>query len=75
MRNVKPQCADCNSWKEGRKYEFGEYLKQEYGPNIIRELKLKASEHFNPDYYGMQEHIDHYRNKFNLMIKQAGLKK
>ena len=41
-RNVQFQCRVCNRWQEGRKYEFGKYLIDEYGEGIIDELNKLA---------------------------------
>ena len=41
-RNCAPQCRTCNRFEEGRKYEFGKYLVEKYGEEIIEELRTLA---------------------------------
>lgn len=41
-RNVFPQCRTCNRFEEGRKYEFGKFLVERFGPGIIDELRVAA---------------------------------
>lgn len=36
--NCRPQCATCNTFKEGRKDLFALKLEEEYGPGILQEL-------------------------------------
>ena len=43
-RNVFPQCRTCNRFEEGRKYEFGKFLVEKFGPNIIDELRNLSHE-------------------------------
>lgn len=41
-RNCGPQCPTCNMWESGRGYEFGKYLVEKYGEQVIDELNSLA---------------------------------
>ena len=44
IRNVKPQCKQCNRYNEGRLKVFELELIKEYGPDIIEELHNKKND-------------------------------
>jgi len=73
FKNVNCQCYKCNKELSGNKYEYAEYLKTIYGPDIIVELKIQASKPFNPMIYDMEYHIKLYRDLVKKLKKEKGV--
>lgn len=42
LRNLKPQCVQCNHYKSGNLGVYAERLLKEYGQNWIDQLRAKA---------------------------------
>ena len=40
--NVGTQCVTCNTFHEGRQFEFSQFLNKKYGPGTADELLLKS---------------------------------
>ncbi len=50
LRNIRPQCAKCNTYEEGRHEVFEERLKQDIGDANVDDLKKLR------DFYGYTKH-------------------
>lgn len=38
-RNVHAQCKDCNAFNQGRQLDYGDYMREKYGQEVIDELR------------------------------------
>ena len=43
LRNVRPQCTQCNSWHEGEHWKFRQVLVAEIGEREVQAIELLAS--------------------------------
>ena len=68
-KNVKPQCYQCNSNKEGSQYRFAMNLDKLYGPGTAAKLELKGTMSFNEDIFDMKKTIKYYREKVKHLRK------
>lgn len=62
-RNVWPQCRTCNRFEEGRKYEFGKFLVEQFGEGIIHELREAAHQIKRFTEPELQELINRFRKE------------
>ena len=42
LRGIHPQCFACNCMKHGNKVEYYKFMLEEYGQEVIDELRAKA---------------------------------
>ena len=40
--NTGVQCVKCNTFSEGRQYDFGKYLDQKYGEGTAEKMNIKS---------------------------------
>lgn len=67
-RNCNPQCKYCNRYNEGRKYEYGEFLKKKYDeqmPDLLTFLGNKPKQ-FAP--HEIEALISHYKGIVSKLI-------
>lgn len=62
-RNVQFQCRSCNRFYEGKKYEFGKWLVEKYGEDIIDELNQLAHQPKRFKVLELQELIEELRKE------------
>jgi len=74
VENVHPQCYNCNTNLGGNQYEYSLFLDEKYGQGTAQKLKIKSTKHFNPDIFGMEAHIKHYRDLVKVLKKSKGIK-
>jgi len=43
LRNLRPQCVECNKWREGEHWKFRQVLVEELGEQEVQSLELLAS--------------------------------
>lgn len=43
-QNVAPQCAGCNTFKEGQQFKFSKWIDRTYGEGTADELLRKSNE-------------------------------
>ena len=41
-RNTGPQCCDCNTFQEGRQFQFSKYINATYGDGTAEEMLFKS---------------------------------
>ena len=39
LRDIHPQCANCNVWQRGNLHAYYDYMLDTYGQDVIDELK------------------------------------
>jgi len=71
-RNIHAQCHKCNVWDEGNSIEYYKFMKEKYGEEVIKELRLKHKlpRPYKVDYYGI-----YYREAYKELKAKYGLKK
>lgn len=63
--NVHPQCSTCNGREEGRGWQYGEYLKERYGPKTPQYLWDLAAKPFKFEREWLEERIEYYKKEVN----------
>lgn len=43
LRNLRPQCVECNKWREGEHWKYRQALVEELGEKEVEALELTAS--------------------------------
>ena len=66
-RNVHSQCRKCNRFEEGKLYEYGLFLKEKYGDDIIDRLNV-AKKVNKLDIFKVQAMLMCYKAKVKDMI-------
>lgn len=61
-RNVWPQCRQCNMYKSGNLIEYSEFLRKEYGPEIIDVLRELRHTSWKPTRQELEEIIAKYQS-------------
>lgn len=43
-QNTAPQCAGCNTYRQGKQYEFSLYLDEKYGKGTSKKMLIKSKQ-------------------------------
>ena len=70
VKNVKPQCYQCNKWLSGNESEFLSRLQREYGFDILDILKFKHNSSMSE--FTIDELIIEYSEKLKELYKTKG---
>jgi hypothetical protein len=72
-RNTAPQCARCNSFRQGEWLKFRQWLINAYGKEEVESLEQTALLGGSYDAYQLQVMTDEYREKVKQLKKEKGL--
>ena len=62
-KNVDVQCPGCNTFNQGRQFEFGQFLDQKYGKGTARSMLRKSKMLCKRNRYDLEVLIEKYKNK------------
>ena len=71
--NCNPQCASCNSFKQGRHHLYRDRLIEIHGKEKVENLEQLARVGGKVDEYWLREKIKEYRQKNKLLKKEKCL--
>lgn len=72
VRNVMPQCHQCNVHKGGNELKMLDAIEKYHGKGTYDTLRIKKNLPFKLDPLTLKEISDKYRLKFNDLIKTKG---
>ncbi len=67
--NARPQSTYANKWKNGQHQEFRQRLIVDIGEKRVEDLERKANQTAKFSVEEIREIADHYREKFNELVK------
>ena len=71
--NCKPQCKDCNEYKDGCEKTFALRLDQEYYKGKAEELMRRAREEEHLTHAEVEEKIAYYKGEVKRLRNEKGL--
>jgi len=67
-KNTAVQCPSCNSFDQGKQYEFALYLDKRYGPGTADKMLMKSKMTCKRDRYDLECLIAEYKNKLKKVV-------
>lgn len=71
LRNIHPQCPQCNMFERGRLATYAVYMVKTYGEGILEELERASHETVKWHRSGFEERIEDLKNKLNEVSTQS----
>ena len=69
-QNTGPQCASCNTFNQGRQFEFSKYLDKKYGSGTSDKMLLKSKMLSKRNRYDYQVIAEEYKNKYKQKLSK-----
>ena len=62
-KNTAPQCNYCNTFDQGKQFEFGLYLDNKYGKGTAQEMLIRSKMSIKISEVEYRERIKYYKEK------------
>lgn len=74
-KNVALQCVGCNTYQQGRQYEFSIYVDKRWGKGTAEELLVKSRQLKKMTEFEVKELIKEYKQKVNDLLGNSNSQK
>ncbi len=71
LKNLGPQCEDCNCFKDGENELFAKFIDEFYGPGTADMLRAQARQ--IERYYPYQQEIEKWKGVYKKLLEDRGI--